>query len=97
MPAYVIVEVKINDVEQYEEYQKLTPASIAAYGGKFMVRGAPFETLEGNWHPERIVVLQFESVSRAKDWWASDQYGVAKRIRQAAAQTKMIVIESNDQ
>ena len=93
MPAYVIVEVSIHDPVAYEEYKKLTPAAIAAYDGKFIVRGGKTETLEGNWNPERIVVLEFPSVDRAKEWWASDEYTPARKIRQSAATTKMLVVE----
>lgn len=93
MPAYVIVEVAIEDPIAYEEYKKLTPAAIAAYGGRFVVRGGKTESLEGDWQPERIVVLEFPSVAIAKEWWASDQYTKAKEIRQRAATTKMLVVE----
>lgn len=93
MPAYVIVEVSIEDLNQYEEYKKLTPATIAAYDGRFVVRGGQAETLEGNWKPERMVVLEFPTVARAKEWWSSEVYAGAKAIRQRSAQTKMIVIQ----
>ena len=93
MPAYVIVEVSITDPVEYEEYKKLTPAAIAAYDGRFVVRGAQTESLEGNWQPERIVVLEFPSVERAKEWWNSELYSKAKVIRQRAAKTKMIVVQ----
>ena len=93
MPAYVIVDVKINNHEDYEEYKKLTPASITAYDGKFIVRGGKTETLEGDWDPERIVVLEFPTVERAKEWWASEMYAPAKQIRQRTASTQMIIVE----
>jgi len=93
MAAYVIVEVSIIDHSEYEEYKKLTPAAIAAYDGKFVVRGAKTESLEGNWEPERIVVLEFPSVERAKEWWSSPEYSTAKEIRQRSATTKMLVVE----
>ena len=93
MPAYVIVDVKINNHEDYEEHKKLTPASITAYDGKFIVRGGKTETLEGDWDPERIVVLEFPTVERAKEWWASEMYAPAKQIRQRTASTQMIVVE----
>ncbi len=96
MPAYVIVEVEIEDPIAYEEYKKLTPAAIAAYDGRFIVRGAKTESLEGTWNPERIVVVEFPSVERAKQWWASPGYTKAKNIRQRAAKTKMIVVEGVD-
>jgi uncharacterized protein (DUF1330 family) len=93
MAAYVIVDVAINDPVVYAEYRRLTPASIAAYGGRFVVRGGAVETLEGDWLPERIVVLEFESVARAKAWWSSPEYAPAKELRQRSATTRMIVVE----
>ena len=96
MSAYVLVKIEIHDPSGYEEYKKLTPASIAAYDGRFVVRGAQTESLEGNWNPQRIVVLEFPSVERAKEWWHSEQYTEAKIIRQRTAKTKMLVVEGYD-
>jgi len=96
MPAYVIVDVVIEDNIAYEEYKKLTPAAISAYDGKFIVRGAKTECLEGNWDPQRIVILEFPSVERVKEWWASPEYSEAKAIRQRSAKTKMIVVQGVD-
>ena len=93
MNAYVIVEVAITDPVEYEAYKKLTPAAVAAYDGRFVVRGGNTFTLEGDWNPERIVVLEFPSVERAKEWWNSDLYTVAKTIRQRSATTKMLIVE----
>jgi|ERR1017187_2607092 len=93
MPAYIIVDVKINNPEMYKEYKKLTPASIAAYQGNFIVRGGATETLEGDWEPGRIVVLEFPNAERARQWWNSTEYAPAKNIRQSAATTKMILAE----
>lgn len=93
MPAYVLVEVTIHDATAYEEYKKLTPAAIAAYDGRFVVRGGPSEALEGDWQPQRIVLLEFPSAERAKEWWHSPEYAEAKAIRQKAATSKMLVIE----
>ena len=93
MSAYVIVEVSIHDYKDYEEYKKLTPAAIAAFDGKFVVRGGKTTSLEGDWEPERIVVLEFPSAERASEWWHSEMYTKAKVIRQRAAKTKMIIVE----
>lgn len=92
MPAYIIVDVDIQDPVLYEEYKKLTPASIAAYDGRFVVRGAETELLEGNWQPGRFVILEFPSLEVAKQWWASPEYAPAKAIRQRIATTNMIVV-----
>ena len=93
MPAYVIVDVKINNPDEYEEYKKLTPASVAAYQGSFIVRGGPTETLEGDWVPGRIVVLEFPNAERARQWWNSPEYAPAKMIRQGASVTRMILAD----
>ena len=93
MPAYIIVDVDIHDHEAYEEYKKLTPGSIASFGGRFIVRGGAAETLEGDWAAGRIVVVEFPSVERAREWWSSENYAPAKAIRQSASTTKMILVE----
>jgi len=93
MAAYVIVEVDIHNHEAYEGYKLLTPASIAAYDGRFIVRGGKTELLEGEEEPKRIVVLEFPTVERAKEWWNSEEYAPAKKIRQANSSTRMFVVE----
>ncbi|HXB30184.1 MAG TPA: DUF1330 domain-containing protein [Puia sp.] len=93
MSAYVIVEVTIHDHSEYEKYKKLTPAAIAAFNGRFLVRGGETISLEGDWKPERIVVLEFPSVEKANEWWLSELYTEAKLIRQRAAYTKMILVQ----
>ena len=93
MAAYVIVEVSIEDPEEYEAYKKLTPAAVSAFDGKFIVRGGETISLEGDWQPERIVVLEFPSIARAHEWWSSELYTTAKVIRQRSAKTKMIIVQ----
>jgi uncharacterized protein (DUF1330 family) len=93
MPAFVIVEIEVNDLEDYEDYKKLVPASVEAYGGRFIARGGAIESLEGDWAPERIVVLEFPSLERARQWWASPEYSDAKAIRMRAARTRMIATQ----
>ena len=95
MAAYVIVDVKIKDFEMYESYKRLTPATLAAYDGKFIVRGGQTEILEGSWQPGRVVVLEFPTMDRAREWWNSEIYSKAKVIRQKAADTQMILIEGS--
>jgi uncharacterized protein (DUF1330 family) len=93
MPAFVIVDITIHDPEQYKQYIQMTPPTIKAYGGRFVVRGGATTILEGNWNPERLVVLEFDSVDRAKAWWDSKEYAPAKALRQSIATTQMLVIE----
>jgi uncharacterized protein (DUF1330 family) len=93
MPAFIIVDVRITNLARYEDYKKQTPATLAAFDGKFIVRGGKTETLEGEWQPGRIVVLEFPSMEKAKAWWSSDGYAPAKALRQATSVTKMIMVE----
>ena len=93
MPAYIIVQVEIKDPERYADYRAMVPASLEHYGGRFLVRGGEVETLEGSWSPSRFVVLEFDSVKQAKRWWDSEEYREAKLLRQATAETEMIVVE----
>jgi uncharacterized protein (DUF1330 family) len=93
MAAYILVEVKITDPERYEDYKKLTPASLVPFQGSFVVRGGATETLEGDWQPGRLVILEFPTTALAKAWWSSDLYAPAKAIRQAASITRMLLVE----
>ena len=93
MPAYVIVEISVHNPQEYEEYKKLSLPSLKPFNGKFIVRGGKTITLEGDWDPERIVVLEFPDTELALEWWNSDIYAKAKAIRQRTASTRMIVVE----
>jgi uncharacterized protein (DUF1330 family) len=92
MPAYIIVEVTVHNPAEYEDYKKLTPGSLKNFQGKFIVRGGKTESLEGEWNPQRIVVLEFPTMALAKSWWASEEYAPAKALRQRTAHTKMIMV-----
>ncbi len=93
MTAYVIVDINVTDPVGYEEYKKLAPTAVALYGGKYIARGGHTETLEGDWSPSRLVILQFESVELAKKWLNSDEYSEARKMRHATAKSNMVVIE----
>ena len=93
MAAYVVVQVDVHDQSMYDEYRKLVPPTIEKYGGRIIVRGGKTETLEGTWSPQRLVILEFDSVDKAKQWWASPEYAEAKRLRQKAARTELLVAE----
>jgi uncharacterized protein (DUF1330 family) len=93
MAAYVIVNIEVTDPVGYEEYKGLAAPAVVACGGRYVVRGGAVETLEGDWIPKRFVILEFDSVAKAKAWWASTEYRAAKELRQKTANTDMIVVE----
>lgn len=93
MSAYVIVEIDITDPIGYEEYKKQAAATVHKYGGKYIVRGGKTEVLEGDWHPNRLVVLQFESMQQAKEWLHCEEYREPRKMRHRTAKTKMVLVE----
>jgi len=93
MAAYMIVDLEITDLEGFREYQKRVGSTLESYGGKFLVRGGNYETLEGDWHPHRLVMLEFPSVEQAKRWYNSDEYAPVKDIRLKTANTQGILIQ----
>ncbi|MCH9671744.1 MAG: DUF1330 domain-containing protein [Gammaproteobacteria bacterium] len=93
MAGYVIGQVEITDPETYKKYVEQVPATVAQYGGEYLVRGGATDTLEGEWPQRRTVVLRFPSVADAKAWHSSAEYEGPKAIRHAAANSDMIVVE----
>ena len=93
MPAYVILDITITNPKLFEEYKQLAPATIEAYGGKYVARGGTAESLEGDWMPNRIVILEFASVDKAKAWMNSPEYREARAMRHLAATSRTIVVE----
>ncbi len=92
MAAYVIVDVDVTDPVGYDEYKKLAPPAVAAYDGKYLARGGKTETLEGDWSPTRLVILEFPSVERAKQWLNSPEYSAAKQLRHKYGKSRMVVV-----
>ena len=93
MPAYVINDMEVTDPVTFDEYRKLSPPTVALYGGRFLARGGATRTLEGAWSPKRLVILEFPSVERAQAWIDSPEYAPARRLRQASARSNLIVTE----
>ena len=93
MPALIIVDIEVTDPVLYEDYKRLASAAIAAHNGRYLVRGGATEVLDGEWTPRRLVVLEFDSVEKAKAWRNSPEYAEAKKIRERCARANMIVAE----
>ena len=96
MAAYVLAEIEVTNPEGYKEYTKLVPATIAKYGGRFLIRGGASEALEGDWPQLRRVMLEFPTMDAARKWWRSPEYEKPKAMRQAASQGRLLLIEGAD-
>ena len=93
MSAYVVVDVEVTDPAAFDEYRQQVPATIARYGGRYIVRGGQTQTLEGDWDPKRVVILEFPDRAAARAWWSSQEYAGAKALRQRCARTQLIIVD----
>ena len=78
MPAFVVVDIEITDPAAFEEYRKAVPATVAEYGGRFVVRGGKSETLEGSWHQR---------------WYQSEEYKPLLAMRLKASKGNLVLVE----
>ena len=93
MPAYVIADVTVTDPPAMEEYRKHVPATLAKYGGRFLVRGGAHQTVEGDWKPARLVVIEFPSLADAQRWYDSEEYRGPKALRMRAGRTNVLIVD----
>ena len=93
MAAYLILDLHVKDPEEYAAYRERAPATLEAYGGRYLVRGGPHEVVEGDWNPERVVVVEFPSAERAREWYASPEYQEIVDMRKRAAPSQCVLVE----
>ena len=93
MAAYMIADVTVKNPDTYAEYRKQVLATITKYGGRFLVRGGAHETIEGDWRPGRVVVIEFPDTAAAKSWYRSKEYAPLAKLRHSASSGQMILVE----
>ena len=93
MTAYVVAEVDVIDAAGYEEYRRDVPATIAAYGGRFLVRGGANEAFEGAPLKGRLVVLEFPTMERLRAWYRSAEYAPLIETRKRCTNTRLVAVE----
>lgn len=91
--AYILANVNVQDPAAYEEYKRLSTIAMKAHGAEVCVRGGKTEVLEGDWTPDRVVLLKFPSMEQAKAFYASAEYKAAIAARQGIAIMRMVAIE----
>ncbi len=96
MAAYLIYDAVVTDPQKYEHYKALAPVAIAAYGGKYIVRGGKHESVEGDWKPNRMVMLEFPTYEKAEEFWNSPEYTSARKSREGAAVAKAVIVQGLD-
>jgi uncharacterized protein (DUF1330 family) len=93
MAAYVIADTEIIDPGLGARYRELAQRSIAQYGGRYIVRGGMVDAVEGGWQPKLLVVVEFPSMDRARQWYGSPEYAEALELRQTALRRRLIFVE----
>ena len=93
MAGYVLIDSEVTDEALFAEFRGRVAATIEAYGGKYLVRGGATEVIEGEWMPDRIVVVEFDNVEQARAWLNSPQYTEIKEIRTKSANASVIIVE----
>ena len=93
MAVYVIADVEVVDRVGYEEYRAQVPATIVAYGGRYLARGGATEVLEGTWSPKRCVILEFPDMARFEAWWTSPEYVPLRALRERTTKSHLVVTQ----
>lgn len=93
MAVYLIATIEVHDPERYAEYAAKAGTSVNDHGGRYLVRGGATEVLEGDWSPQRVVVLEFPDRESLQAWYDSDVYREAKAIRQSASTGDFLLVE----
>jgi uncharacterized protein (DUF1330 family) len=93
MSAYLIADVNVENADIYAEYRRQVLPLIERYGGRFIVRGGAHETLEGDWRPARLVVIEFPSMAVLKEWYRSPEYTKLIELRQEASSGSLLAVE----
>lgn len=94
MAAYFVVDIQeITDPQAYAEYRKGVNATLELYGGKFLVRGGAYETVEGDWQSQRLVIVEFTDVEQFKRWYNSPEYTPLRALRFQASTSRAVIVE----
>jgi uncharacterized protein (DUF1330 family) len=93
MAAYVVVDLDVQDASAFEEYRKQVPAVIERFGGRYLVRGGRSQTLEGDWQPRRVVLLEFPSWDKAMTFYMSPEYQPLRQLRLRSSRSKIVLVE----
>lgn len=93
MAAYMLVDNRVHDQEDFNEYIEKIPQVVAAHGGRFLARGGAIQVIEGDYTPERIVVIEFGSLEQANAFASSPEYLELSVIRNRSTKTSTIIVD----
>ena len=91
--AYIVADVTVTDPEQMAKYREWSTRAMQEHGAEILVRGGAVEPLEGGWSPTRMVVLAFQSMQAARDFYFGETYAQARKLREGAGVMRMVLAE----
>lgn len=93
MAAYLIAELKVHDDEEFGKYKEQVAPMVEKYGGRYLVRGGAIFGLEGDSAPERMVVIEFPSMEKAREFYDSEEYQPVMELRLNSADSRLLLAE----
>ena len=92
MTAYLVVDCEVTDPQRFETYKAMVPGLVRQFGGKYLARGGDVVPLEGDWKPQRIVIVEFPTLDAARTFLESSEYRVARAAREGAARMRILAV-----
>jgi len=99
----MVLDISVHDSIAYEQYRAQVEPMIVKYGGKYLVRsgGMSFETdpstklipVEGEWNPDRLIILQWDSMDQLRSFSSSEEYKRVAQLRENAASTRSVIVK----
>ncbi len=93
MSAYLIADVEVHDPNVYAEYRRQVLPLIQDHGGRFIIRGGAHEVLEGDWRPQRLVIIEFSDMAALKAWYRSPEYAKLIALRRGVSRGSLVAVE----
>ena len=93
MACYLVADMRISDPQPFAEFAEAVPATVEKYGGRYLIRGGKFEVAQGDWTPDRVVVIEFGSMDQAKAWYDSPEFEGPKQTLARSSNSNFIFVE----
>jgi uncharacterized protein (DUF1330 family) len=93
MPVYLIADIRVHDPQRYAQYTEQAQGIVARHGGRYLVRGGSVAPLAGNWQPERIIVISFDTIEQLRACFASPEYRAIAPLREDSTTSRSIAVE----
>ncbi len=94
MPVHVIIDIKVINRDLYKEYLEKVPPIVKKFGGRYIARSENITAISGNWRPERVIILEFESTEQVATWLKSPEYAEVAYLRENSTVSNAVMVEN---